>query len=178
MTSQVSGKRTAKAFAITLALVLCVPATGAVVDAGSAWGQKADAPAQDGKPSGGAGIDAATLIGQGDMQGFLARLEDTARTSDPALPPAFEHEVALPARYRDLRVSEDGKVIGCVVDLSAEAVARDVDARMAAGGWLGVPLGSLKGSTYVKADGECAWVLVTCTQVGNAANVVYRCVFR
>ena len=180
MTQDISRARLAKAVAATALLVISVPAIGALSELGAgecspdaygATGAEEASLAQ-------AGIDARTLIGRGDALGFLSRLEEASTIEEAAVPEAFEEEVGLPVKYRDLRVSESGTVIGFVVDASAEAAASDVRSRMAKGGWSEVPLGSIEGATFVKAGGKCSWTLVTCTQAGPATNVVYRCVFR
>ena len=177
MTDRVSGSRAAKAFAITCALVLCVPAIGAIAGTGHAQESRA---VEAGAPVGrmGAGIDAGTLIGGGDALGFLSRLEEASLAEGTRLPEAFEREVDLPRGSRDVRVSEDATVVGCIVDTPPDEAMREVQSLMAAKGWAEVPLGSVEGSTYVKFQGECTWTLVTCTQVGIATNVVYRCVCR
>ena len=178
MTNDVAKRRLAKAVAITVMAVMCIPAIDALAYSGAArvWDEVAQSSASSGAAR--AGIDAAALIGDGGAGSFLSRLESAAAIQDASLPEAFEREVGLPGQHRDLRVSGDGTVVRCVVDAPPDAVAKDVGARMEAGGWREVPLGSLEGSTYVKPGGECAWVLVTCTEAGAATGVVFRCVYR
>lgn len=178
MNNQVSRRRLAKALAITMTLVFCVPAVEALADAGSTQGADFGSGVAAFEGSRYEGISARTLIGQGDAFSFLARLEEATSSNEPVLPQAFELEVDLPRRYRDLRATDDGRVIGCVVDAPVSAVEQDIRSRMPAKGWSEVPLGSVEGSTYVKSGGRCSWVLVTYTQVGDATNVVYRCVYR
>lgn len=180
MTRDVLQTRFAKAAAITALLVVSVPAIGALTELGG--GERAsDAYGATGTGATSltqAGIDARALIGRGDALGFLSRLEKASAAEMAVVPDAFDDEIGLPAKYRDLRVSENGTVIGYVVDSPSETAAGDVRSRMAQGGWREVPLGSVEGATYVKDGGKCGWTLVTCTQVGSATHVVYRCVFR
>ena len=178
MNNQVSRRRLAKALAITMALVFCVPAVEALADAGSVPESEPGSSVAAFEGPRRVGIDAQALIGQGDAYAFLTRLEEASLPNEPVLPQAFMLEVDLPRRYRDLRATEDGTVIGCVVDAPINVVEQDVRSRMSAKGWSEVSLGAVEGSTYIKSGGICTWVLVTYTQVGDATNVVYRCVYR
>ena len=158
----------AKAVAITAGLVLCVPA----VDALGVFEEEAVAqPAQ-------AGIDAQAIIGDGNPEGLLKRMESAATSTKAVLPPEFAREISLPLGCRDLRVDASGTVVSCIVDSESEAVADAVSKRMEERGWREVSLGSVEGATYVKDEGSCAWALVTCAQAGDATAVVYRCVYR
>ena len=171
-------RRLAKAVALTALLVFGVPAVDAVADSGGARAGKEVAGKSAGSGQSPLGIDSGVLIGDGDVYGLLARLEELSTSKGANLPPAFEREVRLPSRYRDLRSSEDGAVVGCIVDGPSKTVAEEVRSLMEAAGWCEVPLGSVEGFTFVKFFGECRWALVTCTQVGGSTNAVYRCVYR
>lgn len=158
----------AKAVAITAGLVLCVPA----IDALGIWDEEAVAPAAN------VGIDARAIVGNGDPDGFIERVQKVASPKDADLPPAFAREIGLPFGYRDVRVDSTGAVVSCIVDSAADVVSDAVGKRMVERGWREVPLGSVEGATYVKDSGSCTWALVTCTQAGDATAVVYRCVYR
>lgn len=180
MTNDVDGRRLARAIAIVAMLFLSVPVVGALADSGGAppgYGGFESARPHISE-SRRARIDADALIGTGDAFGFLSRLEAASSTGGASAPKAFEREAGLPRNHRDLRVSEDGAVASCMVDAPADFAADDVRKRMVAKGWSEVPLGAVEGATYVKADGQYTWMLVTCTQVGDATNVVFRCVAR
>lgn len=158
----------AKACAITLGLVMCVP----VVDAlGFAGEQEAGGAVQ-------AGIDARAIIGDGDPYGFVDRMNDAVKTEGVTLPSAFAAEIGIPSDARDIRVDSTGAIVGYVVDVPADEANAAVSARMKERGWNEVALGAVEGSTYMKNSGSCTWALVTCTQVGEATNVVFRSVYR
>ena len=213
----VQTKRLVLASIITAALVLGAPAIDAVASLASGDPQTPGAFASVLE-----GIEVLSLVGDADTAAFLGRVEEAAEASDD-LPEAFEREIGLPEGARDVRVSKDGSVVGCVLDAYARDAANTVSAHMLARGFTEVPLSSagqmqpsgasggdgaggasaasgasdagggrvqtaeaqasttanfdgnlLAGATYVKAAGECRWVLVTCTQVGDAASVVFR----
>lgn len=180
MTKTVSGKRVTKAIAITAALILSVPAVGAIADPDDA---AAIPELRRGSVSGfrqsqHAGIDASDLIGDGSAFGFLSRLEEASASEKTFMSETFKQEVGMPHAYRDFRASDDGTVASCLVDAPSGSVSDDVLLQMIGKGWSDIPLGSIEGATYVKAGGRYTWMLVTCTQVGEATNVVYRSVFR
>lgn len=169
MMDRVWRTRIMKAVAITFCLIMCVPA----IDALGNEGDGADALEQKS-----AGIDARSIIGNGDPDGFVRRVNQAATPKEAALPAVFAQEVGLPRGARDVRVDSGGAVIGCSVALPAEDVADAISEQMAARGWREVPLGSVEGATYVKDAGSCSWSLVSCTQIGDKTAVVYRCVYR
>ena len=168
MTDSVWRVRMAKALAIVVGFVLCVP----TIDALGILDEEAAA-----QPAN-VGLDARAIIGDGNMDGFIERVQKVVTPASADLPSAFAREVGLPFGYRDLRVDSSGTIVSCVMDSMPDAAADVVGKRMAEAGWREVTLGSVEGATYVKDSGSCAWVLVTCTQVGDATTVVYRCVYR
>ena len=170
MNDSIWRSRLTKAAAISLAVVLCVPA----VDALGAT----DEEARNESAARQAGIDAQAIIGDGDLAGFAERLQAKTASEDAQPPAAFAREVGLPADCRNVHVDASGTVVGCTVAGTAEDAAAGVRERMTSLGWAEVGLGAVEGATYVKEGGTYSWVLVTCTQVGDATTIVYRCVAR
>lgn len=155
--------RLAKAIAIVAALVLVAPVSQ------WAFGGTSDASVV---PQASAGLDAASLLEGGDPEAVLTRLEETAAIEQEA-PQWFQRELALPSEARDVRTS--GSVVSYIVEGESGQALEKVKALMAAKGWTCVPLGQAEGATFLKETGSCTWALATCTQVGSATNVVFRC---
>ena len=165
MTDAVQKTRLAKAVAILIAIVLCIPAADAL------YGQRASVLPDDSR----AGLDAQRIIGDADAVGFVERMEEAASARDAQPSPAFQKEIGLPAPCRDVRADSTGTIVSCIVDGEPEAVFESVASHMAERGWRSIALGSVEGATFVKEEGQCTWTLVTCTQVGNSTNIVFRC---
>ena len=106
---------------------------------------------------------------------MLLRLEEAAGEVDGEVPEGFLREVGLPQECRDVRADGDGGVVGCTVEGDAREVLEGIELRMRGLGWTSVPLGNGEGATFVKEGGSITWVMVTCTQVGPATSVVFRC---
>ena len=166
MTDVVQKGRIAKAVAVVIALLAFVPASGLVVE------RLDDAACS---PSDAPGFNAAQVIGGRDPLGMLERLEEMDEATGVDLPASFDGEVGLVDGARDVRVGEGGCVVGCVLDCDAPQAFRRVDEHMRAKGWAQVSLGGVEGATYVKQGGDLRWTLVTCTQVGAATSMVFRC---
>ncbi len=103
-----------------------------------------------------------------------ARLDGVASTA----PVQFVEEVSLPSNARDVRVSDDGMVVGFSVDGEPDEAIATIDEIMEAKGWTAVDLGGIDGKTYVKNEGLYAQVVMTATQVGGSTSIVMRCVRR
>ena len=161
-----TGRRAFKAVVIILAILTAVSVIDVVTDA-------FDPP---GKASAVGGLDADALIGDGDAEASLERIEEAAAAGDMDVPEAFADEVGFLPDARDMRVSGGGDVVGYVVPGDSGEVLAQISERMGAAGWTEVPLGEVEGATFVKSSGACTWALVTCTQVGNDTSVVARCV--
>lgn len=155
--------RLAKAIAIVIALVLLAPVSDLLL-------RKGDPVEADSSPA--VGLDAATLIKGGDPEKVLARLEEAAGLSDE-VPFWFQRELGLPDDARDVRAG--GTTVSYVVDGECGWVFDRVKDAMAKAGWTCVPLGHMEGATFLKKNGACTWALATCTQVGSATSVVFRC---
>lgn len=169
MKSDVGCKRLAMAVAIVVVLVAAVPITGIAFEALS--GSPAQAVA-DG------GIRAADIVGEGDAGETLNKIEELADASQAKLPAYFEEEIGLLDGARDVRANDTGRVVGFLVDGSSHEAFDCVRENMIRTGWSEISLGETEGATFVKEGGSCTWALVTCTQVGPATAVVYRCVVR
>lgn len=124
------------------------------------------------------GIEARSLVAEGDPFAVVDRIEAASKTDGAQAPDTFMAEMGMPERARDVRVNEAGSVIGYVVEGRVDTVLERVDELMCAKGWKGVSLGDVTGSTYVKSDGTYEWALVTGTQVGADTSVVVRCIQR
>ena len=103
------------------------------------------------------------------------RLEGAAGSADDGVSEGFLREVGLPPKCRDVRSDDAGRVVGCTVDGGSGEVLGGIERRMQGSGWACVPLGNGEGATFVKEGGGITWVIVTCTQVGSATSVVFRC---
>ena len=158
--------RPVKAALIVVAIVLVVPGFDAVLKAGDALAHARESPV---------GIDAAEVVGFGDPDRALERIESFAQVGETSLPEGFADEIGVLPGARDLRVCGDD-VVGYVVDASVGEVYGLLRARMDALGWTMVPEGQEHAATFVKDDGRCTWALVTCEEVGSATSVVIRCV--
>ena len=169
MNAGVRYKRLAAATAIVIALVAAVPISGSVFEGMPSPSAQAVA---DG------GIRAASIVDEGDARETLSRMEELALAGKAQLPVYFEEEIGLLDGARDVRVDETGRVVGLLVDKPSREVLACIREGMARTGWSAISLGGAEGATFVKEGGTCTWVLVTCTQVGLATAVVYRCVVR
>lgn len=167
MIAGAQASRAWKAAAITLMLVIAAPVANVLIGGGVGPAAEAEVAAE--------GIRARDLVGAGDPFEALLELEGVAGRSRFELPPWFEEEVGLPPDCRDVRADPCAGVMGCVVDGSSDRVFAGVRQGMQDAGWRVVPIGGVDGATFVKEEGRCRWVMVTCTQVGEATSIVYRC---
>ena len=103
-----------------------------------------------------------------------ARLDGIASTA----PVQFAEEVGLPTNARNVRVSDDGMVVGFSVDGEPDEAIASIDEIMETKGWTAVDLGGIDGKTYVKNEGLYTQVVMTTTQVGGSTSVVMRCMRR
>lgn len=168
MSVDVMPSRAGRAAAITLALVLLVPMVDAMAVAGS--GSAAHAVEEDAE-----GIRACDVVGAGDPFEALVRLEAAAGLPCSEVPSWFASEVGLPAGSRDVRVDSATGVVGCIVDAPPEQALASVKERMLEAGWSAVPIGGVDGVTFMREEGECRWVMMSCTQVASATSIVFRC---
>ena len=170
MREAVQKARLKKAIAILMAFALLIPLGKLLVELGTPL-----AVAQAPSP----GLSASELLGSGrDARAVLERAEQLVSTNNSELPEAFKNEIGLPGGYRDLRAENAGLVVGCTVDAGPRETLSSIRLQMLGRGWREVPLGEIAGSTFVKNFGACRWTLVTCTQIGAATSVVYRCVYQ
>ena len=195
MNEKVSRARLAKAALVVAFIVLVVPVADAL------W--RSFPPAEATASSSG-GIESAALVGDAtglfqpdaeDLPGNIAalgasgggvaqafealeRIEDAASAGGGEIPESFSREIGFPAQSHDWRADSSGAVFGCIAAGAPEEVSAAIERDLSERGWAKVDLGGLAGATYVKDEGACAWVLVTCTQVGDSTSVVYRCVYR
>ena len=121
-------------------------------------------------------LESARVVSSGGYSEALERIEAAAVAGRSEAPAYFEEEAYLHPAARDLRANEEGTVIGYMVDADSEDVFAQIRDAMCERGWTEVPLGGVRGSTFLKTGGECTWALVTCTQVDGTASVVFRCV--
>lgn len=169
MRLDVCHQRLLMAAVIVVALVATVPITSLVFK---------DVPSPSAQAMADGGIHAASIVDEGDADGTLNRLEKLAEASQTQLPAYFEEEIGLLDGARDVRADDTGRVVGFLVDITSHEAFGCVRENMAKAGWSEISLGDAEGATFVKEGGACTWALVTCTQVGSATAVVYRCVVR
>ena len=159
--------RQAKAVVVVCAIVLAVPI-------GNAFVLLSKAPALDGEQFANQGICSAALLDAADAFSSLDRVEALAQEAGGPLPSSYSQEVGLLEGARDIRVSGRGDVVGYLVAGECAGVLADMSRHMELRGWTTVPLGDVQGATFVKTQGECTWILVSCTQVGEMTSVVTR----
>ena len=163
------GMRALKAVAVVMALLLMVPGIDALV---RATGGSAAYGAATG------GIDSRSLVQVDDPFATLDRIEGVADAEGADVPEAFASEVGLLSGARNVRADATGEVVGYEVSGNAADAADRLAKHMKERGWSAVSLGGLDGATFVKAGGELAWALATCTQVADSTTVVVRCMRR
>lgn len=163
---QVDARRSLIAVAIVAGIVAAPVAVDAVVE-GVFAPVEASARGSD-------GIDADVLTACSDPMKALDQIDELVADCGDELPEAFSDEIGLPKGARDVRVSECGSVVGCLLEKEEEEALEIVARALSVQGWTEVPLGQVTGATFVKNGGSCTWVLVTCTQAGDETSVVYR----
>ena len=157
--------RLLRAVAIVLAIVLSAPGASALANVGGGHVEAAGAAR---------GIDASSLTA-GTADEALERIEGLAYGKEQDVPEYFEREIGLLPGWRDVKTGAEGSVVGYVVEGDCETVLPMLVEHMQQRGWVAVPLGSADGYTFSKREGSCTWALATCTQVGEAVSVVFRC---
>lgn len=169
MKPDVQKRRLAVAIALVACALALVPVSGAVF-----VGLQTSQPLLAGEEE----IRAVEIVDERDAQGTLSRIEELAQAGKQSAPEFFETEIGLLVGARDVRTSGAGRVVGYLVDGDFQETFESVCKLMARSGWTEVSMGEMQGATFVKKGGVCTWALVTCTQVGSATAVVYRCVIR
>ena len=164
--SAIQSRRLVLAIAIVAVIVFCPAAIGLVlpekttgerVQAHSAFSLAQDASTPD---------------------AALDEIEDRLDGAASTAPAQFAEEAGLPSGARDVRVSDDGMVVGFSIDGEPDEAIATIDEIMEAKGWTAVDLGGIDGKTYVKNEGLYAQVVMTATQVGGSTSIVMRCVRR
>ena len=162
------------ALAITACMVLAVPAMSVAVESGAS----ADMAAETGIAGIASSLDGASALSDDwkkDPLAALDRIEAHAVASgEPS--DSFMAEAGVPSGAYEVRASADGSVVGCVMDADEEASLDAVRKTLSSKSWQGVLLSGVTGATFVKQSGGLRWILVTCTQAGQATCVVYRLV--
>lgn len=169
MTVDIQKKRLACAFVIVAVAIAAVPLSGVLTGEPAAAAQT---------PMISEGIRASDVVNEPDPLQALDKLEAAADRYSCKLPSYFEQEIGLLADARDVRVNEDGCVVGYVMDESPSTVLELLRTHMRNAGWAEIPLGDISGATFVKEDGSCTWALASCIEVGCSTSVVFRCVTR
>ena len=108
----------------------------------------------------------------------LDEIETQLDRAASAIPEQFAEEAGLPSDARDVRVSDDGMVVGFAIDGEPDEAIASIDEIMETKGWTAVDLGGIDGKTYVKNEGLYTQVVMTTTQVGGSTSVVMRCMRR
>ena len=108
----------------------------------------------------------------------LDEIETQLDRTASAIPEQFAEEAGLPSDARDVRVSDDGTVVGFAVDSEPDEAIASINEIMETKGWTAIDLGGIDGETYVKNEGPYAQVVMTATQVGGSTSVVMRCMCR
>ena len=169
MTVNIHTKRLACACAIVLAAISAIPLSGMLTGQPTAAAQV---------PTASGGFRASDIVNESDPFQALDKLELATECAPCRLPSYFEQEIGLPAGVRDVRVNDDGSVVGYVMDESPPTAFKRLCSHMEDAGWTEVPLGSILGATFVKAGGSCTWALASCVEVGCSTSIAIRCVAR
>ena len=164
-------RRLIGAFAIVVCAVLVAPAMSLAIEKGAS-AKAAVRTAADNN----ADQDAMPGLSDDWKKDPLAALDrieaDVAAAGQP--PDAFLAEAGFPAGAYEVRANAYGNVVGCVVDADEDTSFDAVCEVLEAKGWRGVSLSGVTGATFVKQSGSLRWMLVTCTQAGEATCIVYR----
>ena len=166
---RIQRKRAVLASAIVSVAVLAIPVSNSV--AGAAVDSAPDASAANAQVE--VGLEIENLYGAEDPFAVLDRIEASAEATGQ-LPSAFVDEAGVPVGAREVRGTADGAVVGCVLEADAEAAFGEVSSVLESKGWTAVPLQGVVGATFVKGSGLLRWMLVTCTEAGEATAVVFR----
>ena len=136
-------------------------------------GSPADAGAIGDLPPASIGLDASSIEWGGNPYAALDQLEELASTeAQPS--DVFVREAGFPSGAREQHADMSGMVVGCTLDSPEDVALAAVCDALATKGWACVPLQGMSGATFVKREGELRWMLITCTQIGEATSVVYR----
>ena len=161
--SAIQSRRLVLAIAIVAAIVFCPAVIGLVLP------ERTTGESERAHSSFSFAQDASTP--DAALDEIEARLSGDVSTA----PVQFAEEAGLPSGARDVRVSDDGMVVGFSIDGEPDETITSIDEIMEAKGWTAVDLGGIDGKTYVKNEGLYAQVVMKATQVVGSTSVVMRC---
>ncbi len=91
---------------------------------------------------------------------------------EDSLPEGFEEEVFSLAYRSEVRVANDGGIVGfCEVGDAAE-VFGSLSSLLEEGGWLAIESEQPACGSFLKSEGQYTWLFVNCTQAGSLTSVV------
>ena len=157
-----------------VAAVFAIPALCAAFAGGGQAPEGAVSDAAIEASAGGIGFSVSRYMLERDPFAMLDQIEESL--AEGLLQPSgsFAEEAGFPPGAQEQRANADGAVVSCVLSVDEGAALDAVVETLGAKGWTGVPLQGVAGATFVKQSGRLRWMLVTCTQVGEATSVVYR----
>ncbi len=92
------------------------------------------------------------------------------------IPESFTRECLDLSGRRDITVAGDGALVGFIEDGRADEVFDAVASQLDLKGWALLESGSETQATFIKEDGSCRWLYVSCVQVSDKTSVVVQCV--
>ncbi|WP_180326497.1 hypothetical protein [Raoultibacter phocaeensis] len=108
----------------------------------------------------------------GGIESIIPSVESLAKTRGFAteVPEAFRREALAFGPFDEVLVAEGGSVVGMVCRGSAPELFARFSDELEGKGWLAVESGQECVRTFVKAQGDYTWLLLSCTQAGSWAS--------
>lgn len=160
------GRRAVRAVFILAAVLFCVVAVDGVLEAvpGSVARESAVALAQ-GPSESSNGEDTRELF-----DAFGSSVPDAASAE------TVERELFSLADKKDVRMTDEGDVVGFVVDDDADVAFERLSRELEEKGWSRIEGGHAGAAGFAKDGGECVLCTVSCLNVAGSTSVVVQCV--
>ena len=182
--------RTARAAAVVAAVTFapaCANALAGILPGAVVWetasALRGEGPAQNGVSAGErpSMLDASGALGrEGTIAGLLG--EDIVPSgdggsSDGAAESTIARDLFSLEGKEDVRISEDGAVVGYLSDADAIAAYETAASELEGTGWTCVSEGSGTAGSFAKDEGAFSLCYVSCVDVAGRSAVVVQCVF-
>lgn len=99
---------------------------------------------------------------------------DGARRRPDEAPGWVQEEIVDLDGVHELRAIDDWSVLGFTVDGTEQQARSWVELQLKERGWALVDSGAAGSATAVKEEGNCSWLLFSCTEAGDATCVVVQ----
>ena len=109
-----------------------------------------------------------------------ARMQTSARFTQELLgtneevPAWFCEELFSTKDYADVKVSNEGALVGFTMEESPHVAFALLSAKLEQAGWSLIESGISGSGSFSKNKGECRWAWVSCTNVANSSSVVVQ----